>query len=167
MPTPHEELIAEIPRLRRFARAMARDAVRADDLVQDCLERAVSRLHLWRPGSSMRAWLLTMMRNLYINERRRRDPLAPSVAAPLPDLGAPAPQTARLVLRDLEEALAALSIEHREILLLVGVEGLTYQEAGSVLGLPIGTVMSRLARARERLRALLEGEPGTTLRRVK
>ena len=164
------EIEAQIPSLRRYGRALTGNRATADDLVQDTLERALSRLALWRPGSSMRAWLFTIMRNLWINEVQRRAsrPALHSlddVAEPVQ----PPSQLDRLALRDLGAALAALPEDQREIVLLVGLEGMSYAEAAEVTGIPIGTVMSRLKRGRDRLASLLQGiEPsGPKLRRVK
>ena len=148
-----------IPRLRRYARALTGDRAAADDLVQDTLERALSRFHLWRQGSDLRAWLFTIMHNIFVNQARSRarhyhesletEPAADAVHAPEPDW---------LELRDIGSALARLPQEQRTVVLLVGLEQFTYEEAAQVLGVPIGTVMSRLSRARERLRALLGGD---------
>ena len=163
------DLIAEhIPRLRRYARALVGDRARADDLVQDCLTRACERLHLWQPGSDLRAWLFTIMHNLHVNDiRRRRNrpdfvPLDDNLDAPLP-----ATQEDGLALRDLQTTLAQLPLEQRAVVLLVGLEEMSYEQAAETLGIPVGTVMSRLARGRERLRGLMSGSGGPALRRVK
>jgi RNA polymerase sigma-70 factor (ECF subfamily) len=156
---PETALIAQhIPRLRRYARALTGERARADDLVQDTLERALRKLHLWRAGSDLRAWLFTVMHNVHVNQVRGRAHGAEEATDP-EDLPQPPPETGadQGDLMDLEAALARLADEQREVLLLVGLEQLTYQEAAAVLGIPIGTVMSRLSRARERLRALLDG----------
>lgn len=167
---PNRELIiAEIPRLRRYARALTGDSSRADDLVQDTLERALSRFSLWRPGN-LRAWLFTIMHNIFVNQIRSAahiDYLADDL---LPDLPLRATQSDNLELRDLDRALGRLTAEQREVLLLVGLEDLSYEEAAKVVGAPVGTVMSRLSRGRERLRALLAGveiPAGAQLRVVK
>lgn len=161
-----EELI---PRLRRYARALTGDRARADDLVQDTLERALSRFHLWRAGSDLRAWLFTIMHNLYINQLRRsaleRD-FAPLESEALA-VAARATQEDTLAVRDLDAALKRLPAEQREVLLLVGLEQMTYEQAARVLEVPLGTVMSRLSRGRERLRALLEGSAAPALKVVK
>ena len=173
MPTgPMGELIeAQVPRLRRYARALLRGGEEADDLVQDCLERAWSRAHLWRPDSDLRAWLFSIMHNLYVN-RVRRQARRPATGALGPgeehaDPRAPG-QDRAMGLRDLEIGLAELPPEQREVLLMVCLEEWSYQQVAEILGLTIGTVMSRLHRARERMRRWLEGEesPGA-LRRVK
>lgn len=161
MPAPHE-LIAEIPRLRRYARALTGDRARADDLVQDTLERALGKWRLWRPGN-LRGWLMTMMHNLFVNEVRATSPVEYRDEAELPDHPVRPLQTDGLELRDLERALQALPAEQREVLLLVGLEDLAYDEVARITGVPVGTVMSRLSRARTRLRSLLSGvEPRPT-----
>lgn len=150
-------IVAEIPRLRRYARALTGDTARADDLVQDTLERALSRFSLWRPGN-LRAWLFTIMHNIFVNQIKSAahiDYLADDL---LPDLPLRATQSDNLELRDLDRALSRLSAEQREVLLLVGLEDLSYEETAHIVGTPIGTVMSRLSRGRERLRVLLSGE---------
>lgn len=163
-------ILAQIPHLRRYARALLGDRARAEDLVQDCLERAWSRFHLWREGSNLRTWLFTIMHNLHANSARtaaRRPQTVPmdesSVVAPTR-----AAQEDGLELASIDAALATLSDEQRQVILLVGLEEMSYQEAAAVLGVPIGTVMSRLHRGRERLRQILTGAGGTAaLRRVK
>jgi len=156
----HDSLITQqIPRLRRYARALTGDRAAADDLVQDTLERALSRFHLWRQGSDLRAWLFTIMHNIFVNQVRSRarryhesletEPAAEAVRAPEPDW---------LELRDIASALSRLPHEQRAVVLLVGLEQFTYDEAARVLEVPIGTVMSRLSRARERMRVLLGGD---------
>ncbi|WP_211112497.1 sigma-70 family RNA polymerase sigma factor [Azospirillum sp. SYSU D00513] len=152
------QIEAEIPRLRRFARAMVRDATLADDLVQECLERALSRLHLWRPGSNLRAWLFTILRNLHINGIRRRQTVVDIDGEAQASIGAAhGSQFVRLELRDLRRALGLLPTEQREVVLLIGLEGISYGEAADILGISIGTVKSRLSRGRRALRALMEG----------
>jgi RNA polymerase sigma-70 factor (ECF subfamily) len=145
-----------IPRLRRYARALTGERSAADDLVQDTLERAWVKLHLWRRGSDLRAWLFTIMHNVYVNQVRSRANLA---AIPLDDEIGEIPvrptQVDMLEVRDIDAALRRLPAEQREVVLLVALERLSYQETASALGIPIGTVMSRLARARERLRLIL------------
>ena len=157
-----------IPRLRRYARALtgARDA--ADDLVQDTLERAWTKLHLWRSGSDLRAWLFTIMHNVNVNQvsSRAGASLVP-FEGELPDSPVRATQSDLLEVRDLQTAVARLPVEQREVLLLVALEHMSYQPTATALGIPIGTVMSRLARARERLRLMLEDPAGTTLKVVK
>jgi RNA polymerase sigma-70 factor (ECF subfamily) len=152
------DFIQYIPRLRRYARALTGDRARADDLVQDTLERALIKLHLWQPGSDLRAWLFTLMHNVYINQLRSQ-PAA--MIAGLDDeamqIAVRPTQSDLLEVHDLQTMLLRLPEEQREVLLLVGLEQMTYEETAGVLGVPMGTVMSRLSRARERLRALLAG----------
>ncbi|MCW2236472.1 sigma-70 family RNA polymerase sigma factor [Azospirillum canadense] len=157
------QIESEIPRLRRFARAMVRDATLADDLVQECLERALSRLHLWRPGSNLRAWLFTILRNLHINGIRRRQAVVDIDGEGQAAIGAAhGGQFVRLELRDLKRALGMLPTEQREVVLLIGLEGISYGEAADILGISIGTVKSRLSRGRRALRQLMEGRtPGS------
>ena len=156
-----EELTGCILRLRRYARALTGDRTVADDLVQDTLERAWGRFHMWRRGSDLRAWLFTIMHNLYVNQRRSRSPER-SVELKNEELELPgrATQEDKLEMRDLEVALRRLPDEQREVVLLVGLEQMSYQEVAKVLGIPLGTVMSRLSRGRERLRALMSDGMG-------
>lgn len=154
--TPH------IPRLRRYARALVGDRYAADDLVQDTLERAMNKFHLWRPGSDLRAWLFAIMHNVYVNQLRSRA-ARPETALDEGDLLAQGvPDADRLEIRDMQTAIAALPAEQREVVLLVALEQLSYAEVSRALGIPMGTVMSRLFRARERLRAQLGGESQQT-----
>jgi RNA polymerase sigma-70 factor (ECF subfamily) len=152
------DFVQHIPRLRRYARALTGDRGRADDLVQDTLERALKKFHLWQPGSDLRAWLFTIMHNVYVNQVRAN---SAAVITALDDetvqLAMRATQSDRLEVRDLQVALLRVPEEQREVLLMVGLEQMTYEETAGVLGIPIGTVMSRLSRARERLRGLLAG----------
>jgi RNA polymerase sigma-70 factor (ECF subfamily) len=155
-----EQTLAHIPALRRYARLLTGDASKADDLVQDTLERACVKWSLWKPGSALRGWLLSLMHNLYMNQLRdwRHD----DGHAALDDVPEPAHEPmARAGERlDLEQALVALPPAMREILLLVTVEEYTYAEAAGILDVPVGTVMSRLHRARERLRELMSDPAG-------
>lgn len=155
-------IVAEIPRLRRYARALTGDAVRADDLVQDTLERALAKWVLWRPGS-LRAWLFSIMHNIFVNQTRSPRVVDYPGDEALPELPTREHQSDALELRDLTRKLAKLPEEQREVLLLVCLEDLSYEDAAKVLAVPLGTVMSRLSRGRERLRALLAGsEPAET-----
>ncbi|MBS1136875.1 MAG: polymerase subunit sigma-24 [Proteobacteria bacterium] len=160
-------VVAEIPRLRRYARALTGDAARADDLVQDTLERALSRWTLWRAGSNLRAWLFAIMHNLFVNQIKSGQRIeyygddAPSEPEMRPT------QSDALEVRDLAAALQRLPVEQREVMLLVGLEELSYEETAKALSVPIGTVMSRLSRGRERLRALLAGTEAAHLKVVK
>ena len=165
MADTRSRVAAEIPRLRRYARALTRDVTTADDLVQDCLTRAMSKSHLWHPGTDLRAWLFTILHNQYVNQVRRA--VREGRMAVLSDIGlepvlTSAPnQEKRLELRDLERALAKLPVEQRSPLLLVGMEGMRYEEAAAILGVAVGTIRSRLSRGREALRQLMgvENEP--------
>jgi RNA polymerase sigma-70 factor (ECF subfamily) len=161
-------ILAEIPRLRRYARAMLGDRAAADDLVQDTLERAWSRLHQWRAGSDMRAWLFGIMHNLRVDQLRR--PRLSTQSMDTDDYQVPTrpTQSDALELRDLESALDHLADEQREILLLVALEEMSYADIAISLGIPVGTVMSRLSRGRERLRLIMDGQTaGTKLRVVR
>lgn len=166
----HQIIVDQIPHLRRYGRALLGDKTLADDLVQECLTRAMDRLHLWRPGSNMRVWLMAIMHNLHINEAKRRSarPDQISLAGAHENLRSQAPgQDAPLLLRDMNEALNKLPDDQRHVILLVGLEGLEYAEAADVLDIPIGTVMSRLGRGRKNLRELLDAGDAPRLRSVK
>ncbi|WP_020656105.1 RNA polymerase sigma factor [Massilia niastensis] len=157
-----------MPRLRRYARALVGDRAAADDLVQDTVERGWARLGSWRHGSDMRGWLFSIMHNLRVDQGRRRavptEPLDDET--PLP--AAPERATISLELRDMDAALRQLPEEQREILLLVVLEEMSYEDLAQALRIPVGTVMSRLSRAREKLRALMEGRsPAVSLKVVK
>src|SRR5579871_6093582 len=142
----HRQLEAQMPRLRRYARGLTRDVNRADDLVQDTLVRALAKEHLWETGTNLRAWLFTLMHNQHVNDVRRngREGIKIDVADMASELIATTDPTAGRQLRELERALGKLALEQREAILLVGLEGLRYDEAADVLGVPIGTVRSRL-----------------------
>lgn len=147
----------EIPRLRRYARALTRDINAADDLVQDCLARALGKVHLWQKGTDLRAWLFTILHNQYVNHVRRavREGAAVGLSDTEPMLTTAPSQSKRLELRDLERAIARLPEEQRSVLLLVGLEGMRYEEVAAVLDVPVGTIRSRLSRGRETLRHLM------------
>ncbi len=156
--TDRDQVVALIPRLRRYAHALAGDAGLADDLVQDTLERALGKFHLWRPGSDLRAWLFTLMHNVYVNQlRRRRESTA--FDEETMEIPVRAAQAGALLSRDLQRGLQRLPAEQLEVLLLVVLEDMSYQEVATTLGVPIGTVMSRLSRARDKLRTAMEGTP--------
>jgi RNA polymerase sigma-70 factor, ECF subfamily len=145
---------SQIPAVRRYARALARSPDQADDLVQDCLCRVLQKQHLWEPGTNLRSWLFTILHNQHVNAIRsavRRGTEVPDDDIEPLLIGAPR-QDDRLLLRDLHRALGVLSVEQREVVLLVGLEGLHYDEVAAILGVPVGTVRSRLSRAREALR---------------
>ena len=158
-----ELLVAQIPSLRRYARALTGNTWAADDLVQDTLERACSKWRLWLVGSNLRAWLFSVMHNLFVNQLRQSpergqvslvdmDEVADKLQAPESDMGQAL---------DLQRCLLRLPAEQREVLLLVSLEDLSYAEVAKVTGVPMGTVMSRLSRARARLQVLLDA-PATT-----
>ncbi len=164
-------LVAEIPHLRRYARALLRDPDLADELVQNCLERALSRFHLWQANRRLRPWLFTIMHNLHVNSiryRSNRPPLVELDDAAIPAATGPI-QEQNLQTRAVLAAIDELPEDQRAVVTLVGIEELSYREAAEVLGIPAGTLMSRLHRARERLREALgmtEPRPAT-IRRVK
>lgn len=154
-----EAILEQVPRLRRYARALTGDRHRADDLVQDTLERALAKWALFRPGSRPEAWLMTLMHNIFVNQWRRQAAAPEQVELESLALEPPVParQEDGLALRDLQAALDRLTPEQREVLLLVTLEELSYEDTARVVGVPVGTVMSRLSRARDRLRRLLDG----------
>jgi RNA polymerase sigma-70 factor, ECF subfamily len=158
-----EQLIALLPRLRRFARALARNPHDADDLVQLAVERALTRLDQWQPGTRLDSWMFGIIKNAWIDEmrskQRRERVFAP---AELGEHVADGSSDAHIDRRSLEAALARLPEEQRLAVALVLIEGLAYKEAAAVLDVPIGTVTSRLARGRETLEALLTGAEGRT-----
>jgi len=159
-------LVDLIPRLRRYARALVSDRASADDLVQDTLERAWAKLHLYRRGTDLRAWLFTVMHNVHVNKvrsARATDPLEEE----MPELAQRAAQGDSLVVRDLDRAIARLPDEQRTVLLLVTLEEMSYDQVARALGIPIGTVMSRLSRAREKLRSMMLGQAAAKLKVVK
>jgi RNA polymerase sigma-70 factor, ECF subfamily len=153
----HQLVEGEIPRLRRYARALTRNADRADDLVQDTLVRAIAKAHLWQPGTDIRAWLFTIMHNQHVNLVRRemREEATVDVDQLSSSLVATTDPTGARQLRELEQALGCLPEEQRAVILLVGLEGMSYETAAEVLRVPIGTVRSRLSRGREALRVLM------------
>ncbi|TMH84887.1 MAG: sigma-70 family RNA polymerase sigma factor [Betaproteobacteria bacterium] len=152
-----ERLVELIPRLRRYARALVGDRASADDLVQDTLERAWAKLHLYRRGTDLRAWLFTVMHNVHVNKVRATRVTA-TLEDELPELAQRASQGDALLVRDLDRAIARLPTEQRSVLLLVTLEEMSYEEVAHALGIPIGTVMSRLSRAREKLRMMMLGQ---------
>jgi RNA polymerase sigma-70 factor, ECF subfamily len=151
-------LIASLPRLRRYATGLVGKAGAADDLVQDCIERALRRSDSLRDPERIGGWLRSILHNLYIDGIRRGRDLANGIEISDLDNTLSTPPDDRSVSIDFLKGFDTLSVEHRQILLLVGLEGLNYREISEELNIPIGTVMSRLARARERLREALERE---------
>lgn len=161
------ELLEHLPRLRRYARALVNNRELADDLVQDTVERALSRLSLFAVGTDMRAWLFTIMHNVFANQMRKSSSRAVHVSvdddeegSALADLAVSGNQLPALEVRDLDYALQRLPLEQRQVVLLVGLEEMGYAEVALALDIPLGTVMSRLSRGRERLRALMSGAGG-------
>jgi RNA polymerase sigma-70 factor (ECF subfamily) len=163
-------LTAEIPYLRRFARGLTGDVALADDLAQDCLERALAKEHLYDPARPLRAWLYAILRNLHVSGLRRKgragvvknvDDLAPEEEAVAGE------QEDHAAVRSIAEALDRLPHLHREVVLLVALEDMSYREVAEIIGAPVGTVMSRLSRARSALRTMLEMSGRPSLRRVK
>lgn len=166
--TTHAAIEQTIPSLRRFARALLGTAQDADDLVHDALVDALARPRLGMADQQVRPWLFAILRNRFLSDRRRAKHRA---TTPLDDAGGPAAavrpgQEAGLQMRDLTIGLAGLPVEQREILLLVTVEGFTYAEVAAMLDLPLGTVMSRLSRARDRLNDFMDGTTRPRLRSV-
>jgi len=172
---PHPELVAAIPRLRRYARVLTGEATRADDLVQETLARAWEKRRLWAAGTDLRAWLFTIMHNVFVNQRAlaRRD--AQNVSLDADDAGAawqipvrPAQQT-RVELMEVLREVGRLPVDQRAVLVLAAVEEMRYEEIATVLSIPVGTVMSRLSRAREKLRRASQHstEPPAALKIIK
>ncbi|MDE2384404.1 MAG: sigma-70 family RNA polymerase sigma factor [Alphaproteobacteria bacterium] len=172
MSTPafQKALLAELPHLRRFARALCGDAAVADDLVQDCVERALNKHHLYDASRPLRAWLYAILRNIHVSQWRKAS--AGGVQKPLDEMadfeGAVQPeQEQNLSLATIAGALDLLPLQQREVLVLVALEEVSYKEAAEITGVPLGTVMSRLSRARETLRGILEQRGVSVLRVVK
>lgn len=153
-----QEIVACIPNLRRYATGLTGNREAADDLVQDTLEKAWARISRWERRGDLRAWLFSILHNAFIDRVRaeRRSPVA-DVGDELPAAPVRPTQSDMLEVRDLDRALLQLPVEQREVLLLVAVEQMRYEQVAEALAIPVGTVMSRLSRARERLRAILEG----------
>jgi RNA polymerase sigma factor (sigma-70 family) len=163
-----QQIREHIPRLRRYARALLGDRYAADDLVQDTLERAWNKFHLWRPGSDLRAWLFSIMHNVFVNQVRSRRNEIEKTMEELPVIAVRATQSDALELADVDRAMRVLPDDQREVLLLIAVEEMSYDEVSRALSIPVGTVMSRLSRARERMRRVMAGaQPAVTLKVVK
>jgi RNA polymerase sigma-70 factor, ECF subfamily len=165
-----KEVASHVPHLRRFARALSGDAALADDLVQDCVERALRKQHLFDETRNLKTWLFTILRNLFVSGLRRKtgematknvDDLVAGEDATLPE------QEQGLAVAEIGQALDRLPAAHREVVLLVALEEMSYREVAEITGVPIGTVMSRLSRARASLRTLLKDDGQASLRRVK
>ncbi|CAO3350746.1 sigma-70 family RNA polymerase sigma factor [Azospirillum melinis] len=163
------DLEVHIASLRRYARALMRNSADAEDLVQEALTRAVARADSFQAGTNLRAWLFTILHNVHVNQVRSKAarPQEVDVDDVESKLVSPPRQEERVELREMMRAVDELPEEQRKVLLLVALEGLKYDEVADMLGVPIGTVMSRLSRAREAVRAKLANEGGVTLRRVK
>jgi RNA polymerase sigma-70 factor (ECF subfamily) len=156
-------ILAELPRLRRYARALVRDRDAADDLVQDCVERALQRIDNWRDGDNPRRWLFTIMHHIFVDQLRRvrrRGEVVTLAAEAEPAFALQPTQMDSLQAREVLDALQSIAPERRAALILVAVEGMSYAEAATVLNIPAGTLMSRIARAREELRIELERASG-------
>jgi RNA polymerase sigma-70 factor (ECF subfamily) len=153
-----DEIEGCVPALRRYARALTHDHDQADDLVQDCLERAIRKRGLWRPSGSVRSWMFRILLNIHRNDlrRMRRTPVSLPLDILPGDPAGPDAQPGRLALAETARAMQALPLDQREALLLVAVEEMSYAEAASTLSIPVGTLMSRLARGRAALRQMVE-----------
>lgn len=163
-----DEVEACVPALRRYARALTRDVDRADDLVQDCLERALARRGLFRPTGPVRAWLFAILLNIHRNALRSTRRRGEQVDIDqVPEPATPAPQPGHIALAETARAIDTLPLEQKEALLLVALEGLAYQEAADILKVPLGTLMSRLGRARAALRTMTGAPSEPHLRTVK
>lgn len=163
------ELERCIPALRRYASSLLYKQEEADDLVQDCLERALNKQSLWQQGSSLRAWLFTMQHNLYINKLRsenRKPQMIPETELLTHKLE---PSKTETLMHDVNYCMQQLPEDQRQVLLLVTVEGFSYKEVSKIMNIPTGTVMSRLSRARKLLQNLMDGSKSTApiLRSVK
>jgi RNA polymerase sigma-70 factor (ECF subfamily) len=154
----HRLIEQQIPRLRRYARALTRNRDRADDLVQDTLGRALGKEQFWQPGTNLRAWLFTIMHNQNVNNVRRyiRESAELDIEQISPTLTATTDPTVTRKMFELERALAQLPLEQHQVILLVGLEGMSYEDTAGILTIPVGTVRSRLSRARDALRKLLD-----------
>jgi RNA polymerase sigma-70 factor (ECF subfamily) len=153
------DVLAELGALRRYAGSLARGGEDAEDLVHDTLVRAYEKRSTFQRGRNLRVWLLSILHNCFVDRVRSRRAQAAEAAAPLPEAAAPPPQEHVVRLAEVREAFLALPADQRAALHLVAIEGLTYAEAAAALGVPVGTVMSRLARARAALRAIEDGTP--------
>jgi len=162
-----DEIEATIPALRRYARALLRDREGADDLVQDCLERAVAKRHSWRRDGPVQAWMFRILLNCHRDSLRRTPRHLVAVDDLHTEPSHPAPQDAHMALAEVQTAIAALPDDQRAALLLVALEGMTFDEAAAALGIPKGTLMSRLGRARDRLRTMTGRDRKPTPQRLR
>jgi RNA polymerase sigma-70 factor, ECF subfamily len=156
----HRLIEQQIPRLRRYAQALTRNRERADDLVQDTLGRALIKEEFWQYGTNIRAWLFTIMHNQNVNNIRRdaRETVAIDIEQVSGHLPATTDPTAYRKMFELDRALGQLPLEQKQVILLVGLEGMSYEDTAGILGMPIGTVRSRLSRGRDALRKLMDME---------
>jgi RNA polymerase sigma-70 factor (ECF subfamily) len=153
-----DDMVALVPQLHTFARSLCRDGVRADDLVQEALMRAINNIQRFKPGTNLKAWLFTIVRNEHYSQLRRSKFEAHGMDIELlPEPSVPPDHDGKLELRDLNRALASLSPGQRTALILVSVSGFSYEEAAEICGCAVGTIKSRVARARETLLEMLEG----------
>jgi RNA polymerase sigma-70 factor, ECF subfamily len=171
---PHPDLVAAIPRLRRYARVLTGEATRADDLVQETLARAWEKRRLWAAGTDLRAWLFTIMHNVFVNQRALAKREAGNVSLDGDDDGntawqipVRATQQTRVELIEVLREVGRLPVDQRAVLILAAVEELRYEEIATVLSIPVGTVMSRLSRAREKLRRAASDAPAEKGSRLK
>jgi len=169
-PLPHPDLLAAIPRLRRYARVLTGDASRADDLVQETLARGWEKRRLWAAGTDLRAWLFTIMHNVFVNQRAAAVREAQNVSldgdgesGAAWQLPVRAPQQTHVELIEVLRELSRLPPDQREVLMLAAVEEMRYEEIAAVLSIPVGTVMSRLSRAREKLRRTVNDMPAESV----
>jgi RNA polymerase sigma-70 factor, ECF subfamily len=165
-----DDLVGEVPHLRRFARGLCGDPSLADDLVQDCIERALAKAHLYDPARPLRAWLYAILRNIHVSGLRRAG--RSQIVASIDDMASGedtimGDQESQMGVRSIAEALDQLPPAHREVILLIALEDMSYRDVAEITGVPLGTVMSRLSRARNSLRNILEGNGVPPLRRVK
>jgi len=173
-PLPHPDLLAAIPRLRRYARVLTGDASRADDLVQETLARGWEKRRLWAAGTDLRAWLFTIMHNVFVNQRAAAVREAQNVSldgdgesGAAWQLPVRAPQQTHVELIEVLRELSRLPPDQREVLMLAAVEEMRYEEIAAVLSIPVGTVMSRLSRAREKLRRTVNDTPAESVTPLK
>ena len=151
-----DDMVALVPQLHTFARSLCRDGVRADDLVQEALARAIDNIHRFQPGTNMQAWLFTILRNLFHSEyRKRRREVEDADGKYAAALSVQPDQLPHLDFEDLQQALARLPHDQREALLLVGASGFSYEQAAEICGCAVGTIKSRVNRARNRLAELM------------
>jgi RNA polymerase sigma-70 factor (ECF subfamily) len=157
MPDFRNLIEAQIPRPRRYALALTRRPDQADDLVHDTLVRALTKEHLWQPGTDIRAWLFTILHNQRVNAVRRA--VREGTSVPVENISgavvAPSDPSAGRTLVELDRAMGQIAEEQRQVILLIGLEGMSYEDAAAIIGVPVGTVRSRLSRGRAALRAAM------------